>query len=171
MEEWKNIEKTHYSVSNMGKIRNDKTGKILGKGLDKDGYCLTAIPYDGKFKTQKVHRLVAAYFISNPLNLPQVNHINGVKTDNRVENLEWVTALDNLRHAYKNGLHVIKPVYMLNDKKQIIKEFESTREAGKEVGVTNASISSAAREGHKSGGFYWKYAERRENGEKIGELY
>jgi len=75
--------------------------------LDKKGYLRTAIIINGKASTIKLHRLVAQAFIPNPKNKPQVNHINGIKNDNRVENLEWCTGKENVAHAIKNGFILI----------------------------------------------------------------
>ncbi len=159
MEIWKTIENTHYSVSNTGRIRNDKFGRILNKGIDKNGYALATIKINGKFKTFRLHRLVARSFIPNPDNLPEINHINGIKTDNNVENLEWITRTDNLKHAWENNLHDIKPVCMLSEDGEILKIFESTRAAGREMGVRNSSISSACHDKHKCCGYYWSFKE------------
>lgn len=115
MEQWKDIEGTdgQYSVSSNGRVRSNErtvirtTGKpyfvkerILKQGYD-DGYHKVFILCNGKYKTLKVHRLVANAFIINYDNKPQVNHINGIRNDNNYTNLEWVTNQENQLHAYK----------------------------------------------------------------------
>lgn len=71
----------------------------MKQSLDKDGYYILGLTKNHKYKTARVHRLVANAFVQNPLNLPQVNHINEIKTDNRVENLEWCTDAYNLTYG------------------------------------------------------------------------
>ena len=95
---------TNYEVNNIGQVRNKKNNKILLPELDKYGYCVRNININGKQYLKKVHRLVAQAFIPNPENKPQINHRNGIKTDNRVENLEWATQTENIQHAYRTGL-------------------------------------------------------------------
>lgn len=99
---YNNIE-TNYSISDIGEVRNDITGYIL-KPTIQQGYAHVTIYIDKKGKRVKIHRLVANAFIPNPDNKPYVNHIDGIRSNNRVENLEWVTASENTRHAVDTGL-------------------------------------------------------------------
>lgn len=78
----------------------NKKGKILGFTID-SGYCRVTLRINEKSKRFCIHRLMAMAFIPNPDSLEQVNHINGIKTDNRICNLEWVSRSQNLIHAYR----------------------------------------------------------------------
>ena len=104
-EYWKSIVEgpRNIEVSTLGRIRDKITGNIVKPQITNRGYNTI---YVGNYKRCLLHRLIAFAFIPNPLNLPQVNHINGVKTDNRVENLEWCTSSHNIQYAFDNGLQV-----------------------------------------------------------------
>lgn len=105
---WRKINGTHYSVSSNGRIRNDVTNKVKSVHVGTTGYSHTEL-YDGfgKCYRKKVHRLVAEAFIPNPEHKTDINHIDGNKLNNNVENLEWCTKSENMLHAWKTGL--VKP--------------------------------------------------------------
>ncbi len=102
---WKIIEEfPKYEICKKGKIRNIKTCRIWVSKCDKYGYPVQTLYKDKKRKTKTVHRLVALAFIPNPKNKPEINHKNGIKTDNKVSNLEWMSHKENIQHAHDTGL-------------------------------------------------------------------
>lgn len=105
---WKPIAECNgeYIVSTHGRVKSLKFGKerILKPNLNTQGYPIVGICLNGKLISRTIHKLVALSFIPNTENKPQVNHKNGIKTDNNVANLEWVTRSENVKHAWDNGL-------------------------------------------------------------------
>lgn len=115
MEIWREVEDNpNYMVSNDGRIRRRGRDNDLYVG-DSKGYLFANLYKDGARSTKRVHRLVAETFIPNPENKPEVNHIDGDKHNNNVDNLEWVTKEENCRHAWDNGF--VKPSYSMLGKK------------------------------------------------------
>jgi predicted XRE-type DNA-binding protein len=103
-EYWQDIQGYEgYQVSNYGKVKNNKTGKILKPYLTR-GYLRVSLYNESGRKCKLVHRLVAEAFLPNPHSKPAVNYINGCKTDSNVSNLEWVSASENMLHAHSSGL-------------------------------------------------------------------
>ena len=99
MAEWISVDGfPRYEVNEKGEIRNVTTGKLLKQSVSKSGYCIVDLWCDGGKKSVRVHRIVAAAFLPNPVSKSDVNHINGVKTDNHVQNLDWATRSENLYH-------------------------------------------------------------------------
>lgn len=104
-EVWKVIESASgYSVSSLGRIRNDQTGLVMKERRNPEGYCFAALRSLGRRRDVSVHRLVAAAFIDNPEDKPCVNHIDGNKSNNSVNNLEWCTKSENSKHSFAVGL-------------------------------------------------------------------
>lgn len=115
-EKWKDINgyEGFYQISNNGRVRSwrFKSGKkgrrekpfIKSQWTTPNGYRFVGLWRDGHRKSTSVHKLVAMHFIPNPKRKPQVNHKDGVKSNNHVSNLEWVTCSENILHSHKNGM-------------------------------------------------------------------
>lgn len=105
MEEWKSHPDTNiYEISNEGRIKNRRTGRILKPSLNSNGYETVQLHYDGGAHSERVHRLVAKTFLDGEYYGLDVNHIDGNKTNNNVDNLEWCDRSGNIRHAFDTGL-------------------------------------------------------------------
>ena len=173
MEEWRDIKgfEGRYQVSNTGKVKSlnyRRTGKegILKAGKNDCGYLFVELCKDGKGKPCRINRLVAMAFIPNPDNLPEVNHKNEDKTDNRVENLEWCSRLYNIHYGTGRKRLVEKlnkPVFSVDKESGLIMFWESAKEAERCTGINNSNIIACCKGKVKSaGGHIWFYADDNE---------
>ena len=140
---WKDIKGFEglYQVSNLGRVKSLKYMKsdkemVLKSGKNKGGYSLVRLTASGK-QYYLIHRLVAEAFIANSQNLPCVNHIDGDKSNNTVENLEWVSHKENTRHAFDTGLITRSiPIYC----KELDMKFKSVKDCALYLGVAPSVI-------------------------------
>lgn len=160
-EQWKPIDGfPNYQVSNRGRVMNLETGKVLKNRSNNHGYPYVALPKgDGKPKNMLVHRLVATAFIPNPDNLAQVNHLDEDKTNNNVENLEWCTASQNMRHS---AHQMSCKINQLTLDGEFIRQWESSMQIERETGYDQGNIIKCCKR-YKNyshvGGFKWEYAD------------
>jgi hypothetical protein len=175
MEKWKDVKgfEGWYEVSDLGTVRSvaryithscgkiqHNPSKIKKPQLHKEGkgYYTMQLFKNSKHFKRYVHRMVAESFIPNPLNKPQVNHIDGNPKNNHVNNLEWVTGLENMQHAHNTGLiDKRKPVRRLATSGKFI-DFESVKEAAKSVGANYPNgVADACKQNKMYKGYYWVY--------------
>lgn len=171
---WKRVEGFHdYEISNHGRVKSYKRNSInlLNENPDSRGYLFVRLRKDDKYTHFFIHRLVALMFIPNLENKPQVNHKDGKKNNNHIDNLEWVTNRENQIHAHENGLKVSpmkgmfgsdhnksKAVIQYSKSGDLIAEYGSIKEAQRMTGIADSNIGSCCRGKYKSaGGFIWKY--------------
>ena len=132
--EWKKIKDFEtYSISDDGDVRNDKTRRILKKCKNEKGYEYVTLCKNGKAKNFKIHRLVAIAFIPNPLGLPCIDHINSIKTDNRVENLKWCTHKENNNNPLTRKNNSKSKKNMSKETKQKMSEAHKGKHLSKET--------------------------------------
>lgn len=163
---WKEIKGyPNYMVSNMGQVKSlnyNHTGreKIMKPSVNKSGYLLICLSKNSYIKNYYLHRLVAEAFIPNPNNLPQVNHKNEIKDDNKVENLEWCDQKYNNNYNGRQKRIAAKrkkiTLQINPNTNEIIKEFPSTIEVKRQLGLTH--ISDCCKGKRKTcGGFKWEF--------------
>lgn len=151
-----------YKITKDGNVINKTTGKIKSFYISNNGYKRVSLWIDGKQKKMSIHRLVALTYIPNPNNLPQINHKDGNKLNNNVDNLEWCNQEHNTKEAYKIGLikSSTTKVNQYDLEGNFIKQWNSIKEACDELNLNHANISVVCKGNtnrKQVGGYIWKY--------------
>ena len=162
-----------YEVSNLGRVKSlprkgTKGGILIPTYSNSKHYAHIPLAKNMKLKTVSLHRVVAMAWIPNPENKPQVNHKNGIKSDNRVENLEWMTNLENMRHAIANGLNPGYPTKAIESRMdgvfqkkngEVIAMYPCIKYAQYITGICNQNIFKVCQGKRKTaGGYQWEFA-------------
>lgn len=178
MEIWKDIKgyEGKYMISSMGRVKAlnyHRSGKekIMSPELMKKGYLRARLMKDGISERIMIHRLVATHFIDNPDDKPQVDHIDGDKANNRVENLRWCTNQENCnnpvtitKYSNRKGyrVHHSKPVLQFSDNGMFIDIFDCSHTANKLTNIHHGVIRGCCNHAYgrkTAGGFRWEYLE------------
>ena len=172
MEEWRNYNGTQYDVSNYGRVRSNHYGgrneqRLLKLSKTEKGYVRCMIYEDGRLVQKKVHRMVAEMFLDRVEGKDEVNHKDGNKLNNHVDNLEWCNRKENMRHAHEMGFmknakeyakRISKPVVgiFLCDGKEA--RFNSVEEASRELNIRRSNIFNVLHgKYHKTHGMVFRY--------------
>lgn len=167
---WKDVKGYEgiYQVSDSGSVKRVEHKRYdrnyilkelhLKPSLDKDGYSYVKLRKGGKSAHKLVHRLVAEAFLENPNQYPVINHKDGCKSNNLVDNLEYCTSSYNTRHAFDNGLieHYKRKVRCI----ETGEEYESLKEVTEKTGIPHSHIPCCCRgRRNTAGGYHWEYVE------------
>lgn len=148
----------YYAIDEEGRVWSYRSHRYLKPQIVGAGYQKVTLCKNGEKENQYIHRLVAKAFIPNPNDLPQINHLDEDKTNNRVENLEWTTTKENLAYGtrvQRSADSHKKPVYCV----ELDKVFDSAAQAGRELQLTSSNITACCK-GKKlktCGGYHWRY--------------
>ena len=175
---WKDIigYENQYEINEKGEVRNKKTKKILSISKSTNGYLKVHLYKNNMLKNCYIHRLIAEMFIPNPHNYLCVNHKDGNKTNNKIDNLEWCSYSMNNKHAYNNKLKTITNKFKNSMKENgikrrksvlqysldgcLIKEWKSITEIKNTLGFSISNISRCCRnEQLIANNYIWKYKE------------
>lgn len=167
----KNYEDCYHFDDNLN-IVNSKTMNVKRPSLSSCKYLVVDMYKNGKRKTELLHRLIATTFIDNPMNYSDVNHIDGDKLNNSIENLEWRNRSQNIQHSYDflgrkekmnwksgsaNGKS--KKVVMIDNLGNKVKTFDCIMDIERELGISNSSVCQCLKGKYKTaGGYKWEYA-------------
>lgn len=176
-----------YEISNLGRMKHKDTlvndinnnrkihikERYMKPHLGKRGYYVYIVSKNNKKKHLPIHRLIATHFIQNPNNYPVINHINGIKTDNRIENLEWCTYSHNSKEAFRLGLQktnyensrfkkyndsIKKKINQYDMNMNFIKSWDSIQQASRELNICASHICRCCKGNIKSiKGYKWRY--------------
>ena len=156
-----------YMVSTSDRVKSFRTkpdklngGRIIKGSTSNYGYKVVGLVNIDGAKNLKVHRLVAMTFVANPDNKETVNHIDGNKANNSINNLEWNTLRENIEHAFDNGLCYSPRIAVLQFTMDgdLVREFESINEAVRQTGIDHRNISRGCNGTYRqAGGYIWKF--------------
>lgn len=172
-EEWRDIPNFEmYQISNYGRVFTKYKNKLLSICDNGNGYKVVNLHKNKTQKMHSIHRLVASAFIPNPNNLPEVNHILGIKSKNSIYDIEWITKEGNTKHKVKNNLtsrywtgvfgekhHNSIRIDQFTKDGLFVADYACAKEAERQTGISQPNISSCCTGNLKSaGGFVWKHS-------------